>query len=283
MNIKEICNYLENITPIKEIPISWDNMGYVSESFNKHVSSPSFVGWQGDLPTDHEVKIIADLLEIKSGNALLDIACGYGRHSLSFAQNYDLKVTGIDISSGLIETARRHAKEKGLDVHFEARNAKNISWKECFDFAIIVSNSFSLLSPSDTGDILLHICNALKPSGRIFLDLENKYFYSQHNASHRDWEIFRKSIKLQEVYYHKEKSVEVCRDLYVFLDSDEIEEFVIFKRLYSEDEIRHILQNNGFKIKKVFGGWDLSTLHNESSKIIIVAEKEGSLGVLSKD
>lgn len=271
------------MTPIEEIPISWDSMGYTSEVFNKHVRSPNFKGWSGDLPTDEEAKIITELLEVGVNNTILDVAAGYGRHSLYLAQHYGLKVTGIDISPGLIETATKRAKEQELKINFEVKNAKDINWKEKFDCIIIVFNSFSLFSPSDTDIILTNIWNALNPDGRIFLDLENKFFYCQYNTNQRNWEMFQKSIKLQEVYYHKEESVEVCRDLYIYANSDEIEEFITFKRIYSQNEICHILQNTGFKIVKEFGGWDLSTLHSNSPKIVIVAEKGESLSVPSKD
>ena len=66
----------------------------------------------------------------------------------------------------------------------------------------------------------------------------------------------------------------MCRDLYANIDIDEIEEFIVFKRIYSKNEIRQLLYENGFKIKNIYGGWHLSTLEDNSSKIIIVAMKE---------
>ncbi len=274
MTIKKLYNYIQNKIPIEKIPISWDKMGYTSKSFNMYVSSLSFTGWDGELPTDKEVEIITELLNIHPNKILLDIACGYGRHALLFAQNYDLKVTGIDISSGLIKTAKRLAKEKGLEIQFEVKNAKALTWRGCFDYVIVVFNSFSLFSPSDVGIVLKNIWNTLRPGGKFFLDLDNKPIYCGDGTYHRDWQIFKRSIKLQEVYYHKNISVEVCRDLYANIDIDEIEEFIVFKRIYSENEIRQLLYENGFKIKKIYGGWDLSTLEDNSSKIIIVAMKE---------
>ena len=66
MNIKE---YIDK-NPIKKIKLNWDSTAYTSKSFNKCVQDKSFTGWEGDLPTNKEVKIIAKLLNIKKGDSL---------------------------------------------------------------------------------------------------------------------------------------------------------------------------------------------------------------------
>ena len=93
MTLKELPKYIEGLMPIEKIPLTWDSMGYTSDSFNKWVSEQSFTGWEGDLPTEEEVAVIVKLLEVKPEDSLLDIACGYGRHDLLFAGRYGLKVT----------------------------------------------------------------------------------------------------------------------------------------------------------------------------------------------
>ena len=47
--------------------------------------------------TEREAQFVAESLQIPTGGALLDLACGYGRHAMELAaKNY--KVTGLDLS-----------------------------------------------------------------------------------------------------------------------------------------------------------------------------------------
>ena len=260
--------------PIGKIKLDWDTTGYTSKSFNKYVQDKSFKGWKGDLPTDKEIKIIAKLLSIKKGDSLLDIACGYGRHSQAFAIQYNLDVTGIDISPGLIKKAKQNAQEKTLKISYKAMHGRDISRENCFNYAIIVFNSFSLFSPKDAPVVLNKIYRALKPGGTLFMDLDNKPYNCGYGIQDKNWEVFNSRILLQEVYFHKKISVEVNRDLYYDIDSKNIEDFVIFKRIYSKQDITNLLIQNKFKIAEIYGNWNLSDLKESSPKILLTAIKK---------
>lgn len=273
MKIQRLCEYLEKLTPISEISLTWDSMNYTSESFNDWASGSSFNGWEGERSTEDEVSIMAKLLKTKHGDSLLDVACGYGRHALLFASHYGLNVTGIDVSSGLIETARRLAEEQRLKIYYEIRHGRNLVWQDEFDHAMIAFNSFSLFSPEDASAVLTGINKALKKNGRLFMDLDNKPFNCRYGTSYRDWSISN-GLMLQEVYFHQDISVEVCRDLYCMTEADRIVEFITFKRIYSEEEIRVLLTECGFCIEEIYGDWDLSPLTQNSPKMILVGVKE---------
>ena len=55
------------------------------------------------------------------------MACGYGRHALLLVAKYDLKITGIDISSGLITIAHRLADDQQLDVVYKLMHTAGLS------------------------------------------------------------------------------------------------------------------------------------------------------------
>ncbi len=269
-----IYNYLKQLPPIEKIPLDWDCMGYTSQSFDNWISDPNFSGWEGDLPTEKEVEVIAALLDIKRGDSLLDLACGYGRHALLLAECYGIKVTGIDISSSLINVARKRAKEKGIAITYAVKHGKALDSQKEFDYAIIAFNSFSLFSPEDAPVVLQKIHRSLKDNGKLFMDLDNKPFNCRYGDSYRDWKVERNRLNLQEVYFHKDISVEACREFSWDFDSDNIEEFTIFKRIYSKEEICDLLSENGFHIDKIYGGWGLSPLDENSPKMILVMGRE---------
>ncbi len=273
MNTKKTLERLAARLPIEEIPLTWDDTGYTSEAFNRWASDPAFAGWSGDLPAEDEVRVMVELLGARPGESLLDVACGYGRHALLLALSHSLRVTGIDISPGLIATARRRASERGLEIGYEARQARDLSWSNEFDHAVIVFNSFSLFSPEDAPAVLQGIHRALRPAGHLFLDLDNKPYNIRYGTSARNWRLGPDGLTLQEVHFHVDESVEVMRDLTLGTDDEQAQEFIVFQRLYSRNEIEELVSECGFRLDKVYGGWDLSALSEGSSKILLVGEK----------
>ena len=68
--------------------------------------------------------------------------------------------------------------------------------------------------------------------------------------------------------------MEVCRDLIFKRDAEQVQEFIVFKRIYSQNEICDLLSDCGFRVDQVYGGWDLSPLEEDSSKMLLVGVKE---------
>ena len=275
MDLQDMYEHLTDRTPLEDVAIRWDAMPYTSEKFNRVVKAPSFRGWSDDLRTDDEVGVIVGLSKAKRGDSVLDVACGYGRHDLVLAGEYGLNVTGVDISTGLIENAMRRADEQRQRITFKVMNAVDLSWESTFDFAMIAYNSFSLFSDEDAPLVVQGIHRALRTRGRFFMDLDNKPFYVRYGRSHKSWYLWKPGgLTLQETYLHEDISVEVTRYSIFRPNAETADNFIEFKRVYSEGEIRALLAENGFRVGDIFGDWDLSALQESSPKMILVGEKQ---------
>jgi SAM-dependent methyltransferase len=273
MKTNDIIDYITKLTPIEKIPVTWDFKAYTSDSFNNWASGPSFSGWANEKQTEKEVKTMAKLLKVKRGNSLLDVACGYGRHALILAGKYGLKVTGIDISSGIITMAKRLAREKGLDIKYEVRNATDLPWHEKFDYAMIAFNTLSLFGPENAPKVLKGTHRVLKQSGRLFLDLDNKPYNCRYGTYATHWYLWPSGLTLQDIYFHEDISTEINRDIIFTKDSRIEDDFIIFKRIYSVREIKKLLKDCGFQIEQIHGNWDLTPLKKTSPKMIITGIK----------
>jgi ubiquinone/menaquinone biosynthesis C-methylase UbiE len=274
MELDYIIDYLAKRPEIKNIPIKWDATGYTEEFFNNWAASPAFSGWEGDRPDEEEADTIVRLLEMKRGEALQDIACGYGRHALVLTAKHGQEVTGIDISRGLIDAAKKNAGQGGLKIRYEVKHAADIAWKNSFNTAIIVNNSFSLIAPEQAQSVLEKAYRALKPGGHLFLDIDNKPYNCRYGEYTARWHRWPLGLTLEEGYFHRNISVETNRDCSLVKGSDRIHEFIIFKRIYAEHEITELLRKSGFKVTQTYGDWDLTPLTEASPKMILVAAKE---------
>lgn len=274
MTLEGIYDYLTSRLPVEQIPLTWDSTGYTSEAFNEWASDPDFPGWEGDRSTEDEVRVIVELLKVRLRDSILDVACGYGRHALLLADVYGLRVTGIDISPGLIATAKRFAAEKQLEIEYEVKHARDLNWHNEFNHAMVAYNSFSLFSPDDAPIVLRSIHKSLRPDGRLFMDLDNKPFNCRYGISDTNWSTYPGGLALGEIYFHEENSVEVCRDVILKTGAKRPEEFITFKRIYSQEEILNLLSSCGFQVDGIYGGWDLSRLSESSPKMLLAATKK---------
>ena len=272
MQILETLKAIYERQPIEKIPVQWDQLSYSTESFDRETRLPQFKGWAGDRPDEEEAGIILKLLKPEEGASLLDVACGYGRHALLLAQR-GLKVTGVDYSPGLIAKAKALAAERNVSADFLVRDARDLAWDGEFDLAMIGFNSFGLFSPGSAPSVLNGIRRALKPGGRLFMDLANRRAGIEYPERESNWEWDRGSLKLQEVSFRQSPCVEVCRDLYIRAAEGKVEEFLVFLRMYCRDEISALLQDCGFKLEEIFGGWDLAPMLPDSRKIVLVAQR----------
>ena len=109
---------------------------------------------------------LAELANVQTGAAVLDIGCGFGGSSLYLAQKYKASATGITISPVQVEMARKAAVAAQLDARFLLMDA------EALDFPLPFDLLWSVESISHYHDHRSFFANAarfLKPGGTFAL------------------------------------------------------------------------------------------------------------------
>jgi tocopherol O-methyltransferase len=109
---------------------------------------------------------LAELANVQTGSAVLDIGCGFGASSLYLAQKYTACATGITISPVQVEMARKAAVVAQLNAQFLLMDA------EALDFAVQFDLLWSIESISHYHDRRNFFANAvrfLKPGGTFAL------------------------------------------------------------------------------------------------------------------
>ena len=85
--------------------------------------------------TKRQVDFLIDKLELKGNERILDLACGFGRHSLEFARR-GYEVTGVDITPAYIRYAAKQAGKEKLNAAFICRDIRDISFENVFDVVV---------------------------------------------------------------------------------------------------------------------------------------------------
>lgn len=104
-------------------------------------------------------------LDLHHGSTLLDAGCGSGQWSIAFAQ-LGCTVTAQDLSPAMVDRARDHARDRGVDVTFRTGDIANMpDGRNTFD--AIHARVVLQFVPSVPA-ALREFRRVLKPGGRLF-------------------------------------------------------------------------------------------------------------------
>ena len=90
--------------------------------------------WTED--TTREVDFIISKLSLQGNERILDLACGFGRHSLELARR-GFDVTGVDITPEYVAFASEQASHEKLNAHFRCADIRAL--KYCSDFDVVLN------------------------------------------------------------------------------------------------------------------------------------------------
>ena len=109
---------------------------------------------------------LVDRLEPVSGKAFLDVACGTGGIAERAAAR-GADVTGSDFAPGLVDTARRRAGERGLEIRYEVGDAESLHYEDAsFD---VVASCFGVMFAPDHRAAAEELKRVCRPGGRLGL------------------------------------------------------------------------------------------------------------------
>ena len=111
---------------------------------------------------------MAAKLQLKPGQTVLDIGCGWGGLALYIARNFDVDVLGVTLSTEQHAVATERAQAEGLDrrVHFEIRDYRHLS--ERFD-RIVSVGMFEHVGVNHFRTFFDKCATLLKPDGVMLL------------------------------------------------------------------------------------------------------------------
>jgi SAM-dependent methyltransferase len=116
--------------------------------------------------------LIWQLLDLRPGLRVLDLACGHGNLANSLAARGCL-VTGLDFSSVFLDRARADAAALGVEVEYVHGDMRNLPWHDQFDRVVNWSTAFGYFDDDANRGVLAQIVAALKPGGKLAMDLNN--------------------------------------------------------------------------------------------------------------
>jgi SAM-dependent methyltransferase len=208
--------------------------------------------------TEKQVNFIIDTLSLKGNERILDLACGFGRHSLAFARR-GFSVVGVDITKDYIEDAINSAKESSLDVEFIHSDIRELRFKNEFDVVLNLADGAIGYLENDEENLKIFdiVANALRLGGKHFMDICNAE-HAERYFPKKCWDIGTKALSLSEFDWDKDKRRMLFGGCEIVFEkiAQKPEPFEADSiRLYSKAELEEILQQRQMSIIDTFSDY----------------------------
>ncbi len=217
-----------------------------------------------------EIDFFLGIFPLAKGARILDIGCGTGRHSIELARR-GYVVTGLDISSCMLDVARRKAAEACLSVEWVHGDATDFAFANPFDAALCVcEGAFGLIGADDDPEqhdlnVLKCAAASLRRGGGFLLTALNAYG----------------AIRRMTDDNVKSGAFDPATMVAEYEDEWDLPEgkktLVVRERLFIAPEVTRMLRDAGFRVNAVYGGtagnWGRRPISLDEIEAMYVATK----------
>jgi 2-polyprenyl-3-methyl-5-hydroxy-6-metoxy-1,4-benzoquinol methylase len=197
--------------------------------------------------TKPEVDFFLSLYALPTKCSILDIGCGTGRHSIELARR-GYRVTGLDLSSAMLDIARANAQAAGVELTWIEADATDFKLDEKFDAAIcLCEGGVGLIERGEDAEqhdfsIFRNIAACLKPGAPFLLTAMNGYAIIRQ----------MKDELIAEGRFDPATMIASYDDVWD-LPGGAVP-MRVYERLFIPPEIVKMLQGAGFHVDNVLGG-----------------------------
>ncbi|MAG79210.1 hypothetical protein CMI40_02440 [Candidatus Pacearchaeota archaeon] len=220
-----------------------------------------------------QVKFLDKIFSKHKFKKIIDIACGHTPQGRKLAKK-GYKISGIDLSSSLLNLARKRAKEEGVKINLYKKDMRNFKLRK-FDGAYILFSS--ILHLYEEKDLISHfraVNNNLKKGGLYIVDLSSLPFdspYKKASFNKKQGDILTKIIYSPQ---NKSKLTAKFTSISFFKGKKvNIDSFTVLMFL-SLNHLKNLVNQTGFKIIETYSDFNFNKkLNKKKAEYIAVLRK----------
>ncbi|MBM4376910.1 MAG: methyltransferase domain-containing protein [Deltaproteobacteria bacterium] len=221
---------------------------------------------------ERETRFIEQSFRLPQGARLLDVACGHGVHAVELAGR-GYQVVAVDFSTTLLGLARTYNERRGQSVSFVQGDMRQIELDGAFDGIYSWSASFGYFDDAANLNVLERLVRALRPGGKLLLDLTNRDYVAPRTPS-TAWFEKPGCVCMDEVRFDYMSSRLHAKRMVIF-ENGRAREVEYSVRLYTANELVGLLESVGLQVLELSGhrAHRGAYFGNESPRLIALAQK----------
>ena len=208
-------------------------------------------------------------------DTVLDLACGAGRHVVSFADR-GLDAEGIDFSAPFVERAREYAREREVSDRtvFHEYDLRDLDgWEGSYDLVTSFWNSLGYYDRETDQRLLANARRLLADDGVLVVEASNRDFYLanlERSSVSEDDDLF---VERRD-YDPETGRFRTQLDRFTVTDEGYDHEYSMEweNRIYAPVGLRELCADAGFEDVRLFGGFDGSSVTMDSDTVVVLAQ-----------
>jgi len=220
-----------------------------------------------------------ELISLAGGKprALCDCACGTGSLSIPFAAQ-GIRVTGVDISSEMLEVAAAKARRNGVKAMFVCQDMCALSLPRAVDALVCGCDGVNYLTDESRLKAFFTAAHdVIKPNGVLAFDISSAYklehvlgngFFGEERDDvaylwSNSFDPEKRTVRMDLTFFREEES-----GLYRRFSETHVQ------RAHTADEIVHALKTCGFTNVRIYGDRTLEAPKADELRIHFTAVRE---------
>ena len=211
-------------------------------------------------------------------NLVVELGCGTGSFTLEMAKRgYD--IMGIDLSSEMLDIARRKSVDAGFDLMFLEQDMRELDLYCTAGTIVSVCDSINYLTEdSDVIDCFKLVNNFLFPGGIFIFDFNTDYKYKEVIGDTTIAENREDCSFIWENYYDEESHINEY-DLTIFARCDKNDEIfrrsieTHYQRGYTLEEMKHFIEVSGLEFVAAIDADTHEAPVQTSERIYVIARE----------
>lgn len=245
--------------------IPWNEAGFSERMLQEHLSQAHDAASRRFAIIDQHVEWIhAEMLGGQPAG-VLDLGCGPGLYTSRLAQ-LGHSCQGIDFSPASIRYARESASQLELTCSYTHQDVRQAHFGAGFDLVMMIFGEFNVFKPSDAATILDKASQALKPGGRILLEVHTQAAVKCLGSGEREWSaaqggLFspRPHLLLEQGFWDEAGQAATRRYFVIDAETGKVGRYAASYQAYTDPEYLALLEAHGFTDGRLLPGLGIQT------------------------
>ncbi len=221
--------------------------------------------------TQREADFLMATLNVQPGAALLDIPCGFGRHTVEMAKR-GFRMTGIDISAEFVQKLREQVAAEQLPVQVIQGDLLTTPIPSIFDGAYCLGNSFGYVDYEGMSAFVDKVASVLKPGARFVINsglVAESILPNFPKTKHFVLGDLTMDIRNEYVVGESYMATELT-----YTKADRVEKQYFKHYVYTLSETKRLLARYGLQTVAVYSSTEQQPYQLGDAQVYLVAEKQ---------
>ena len=254
----------------------WDDPAFSQRMLKEHLTQRHDAASRRTITIRKHVQWIHGHLLGSQPAHILDLGCGPGLYVSRLAKLGHI-CTGIDFSPASIEYAREHTPEGCL---YQLGDIRTADYGHGYDLVMLIFGGFDVFRVEDARAILEKSCAALKPGGRLLLEVSTVEAVDQRGNQPSVWYsaesgLFHSAphICLMESFWDEETTTATERFLIIDAATAQVTRYAYSTRAYTDEQYRAMLGEAGFRDARFYPSLTGEETARPDEMVVVTAQK----------